>query len=477
MHRREFVASVAVIGSGCLKDDERNRTTNRTTNGTTDEAANKTDDTERENVAVADSERAVERYSEIISAAGGGAEVGDLTVSLGGYVAAGVLRSFDAGEIRGGARVDDAQDGTPLLRTALTNTGQREVEFAATTVPPYDGVAELRGGEEKASLHAVPTSGHDFFEEDADVARGDAVAETIVFKPRAGYVGEYELADDGLTEGVYIFEGPEGKADLEIEVWEAGSPGPDAESLFEGRDVSDVTELRETAWYHEADASTPVYLEPSEESVSLPATVEFTLVNHSEGYVSGNPSRWGLYKLSDGDWYQIAPWAHRLPAADYPPSERATYDVRLLHKEADEDARDGVRIVDRLGGGMYAYTVGMRRGEETNGAVFELDAPTVELDAPDDASVERDGARVTVTTGEARHDGKTTVERVDGDGERVLTEHIYRRPYRTLLYSVPFFDDETDEVVVRGFSEFGLVDEGNGVYTYDGRTYEVTTDG
>lgn len=491
MDRRGFVAALAIISSGCLgRDQNPDGSGNETPENASENVTDSREDAEGTGVTLADREDAIERFGDLVGRTRGDgdppiAEFGTDRVIAGN----GVVDSEDiiSDELHGAALVYGNNDeGYPLLHTAVASSSEETVQVDTVAVPPYDGVGEHEDTGSEAALRAVPTGGHDLVGEeevsstDGGQSRTDVLSPTVKFEPRAGYVGEYALVTEPeeVPDGIYLFEGPNTETSLEIAVWNPQKPGPSERSRFEGRNVPELPGRFPTSWYHEADETTPVYLEPSEERVEAPATVEFTLTNRSDGFVSGNPEEWYLYKLVGGDWYRIEPWGHRLPAATYPPGTDATDRKRLVHGEEEEGVKDGVVRIDRLGGGTYAYSVGMRRDDETNAALFELEAPPAELVAPEDVSVDREGGEVVVTLEGSDYEEVVTVERTDADGKVVITEQMYRHPYRALRYSVPFFDEDTERVRVRGLSSFYIPnpEEDVGTYVYSGQAYEVTVD-
>jgi hypothetical protein len=209
-----------------------------------------------------------------------------------------------------------------------------------------------------------------------------------------------------------------------------------------------------TAWYHEADASTAVYLLPSAERVEAPACIEFELRNRSYERLSGNPYDWTLFKLVDGGWFRIDPWAIPQPLSYVQPGETDRSELSLFH--GDAMACDEGRSVGYLGGGRYAYRVGHSRGEETQAALFDLDAPAVSPEPDDDVTVERDGEELVVTMPEWNDDehppqAEIVFERAeDADPDRrLIPEQLFRHPMVGFRNTLPLFAEGIERITLR----------------------------
>lgn len=495
MHRREFVVGLAVVGAGCLNDDEPE---------TDDEA-----DTDPVSTTESLLER-VARDEHIVEMEGAG-------MSVAGY------QGSDDGDLTTAAVLVDgsSEDNPVLLRTGVANTGRNIVEADTEDIPPYGGVGES----EDEVLYAVPTDDHDLVDDVPEVGREDGVwrlvdgyddpaPSTVEVEPDDGYVGEYALVpDDGSpTEGVYDFGG------MSLNLWQTDAPGPSEPSRFEGEGMPDVRVLlregvseKEMLWYHEADETTAEYTEPSDESVELPASVEFESFNRSSGRLSGGAS-WALYKLVDDGWVQVAHSRDVSPTdAMLRAGETNVSELRLYPDEPDDE---GDRVVAHLGGGRYAYEDTYSTGEGTLGAVFDVDASPVEPEPPADADAEHEEGRTVVTTdawrdvedhGYGEHDeghGDGHDENDDGHGdhhdtepsdrseyvvessssgeadETVVPEQLYNNTERELRYALPYFEDGVEEVVVRtdaATSENAVVrdDEEGRRFRYRGNVYEA----
>lgn len=479
MRRRVFVSTLAVIGAGCLDGQEPNDG-----GGQTPEESEDAEETEEEETNEIElREDTEEVHDELVQRFFDG----DVVADVGNGMKAAVRGTFrdvateDTVTASIAVLEDAGEDSPALFQSVIANQGNTKVTVEPKNLPPGNGVGETEDGKR---IYAFPTEGHGLTNEKSEFRRDDSGIwyvdvtpeesrpETVELDPGVGYVGEYGLVSEeaNLAAGVYEFDS------FEVAVWDSEYPGPEHESIFEGEDLPEIPreKERETAWYHQADESTEVYLEPSSEKVEPTQTVDFTLVNYSTELVTGNPEAWWLYKVVDGDLYHIAPEGHRLPLGRLPPGNTKVDTCSFLHGE-DNGEGEGI-TVDRLGGGTYVYSVDMSREDEVQAAAFDFDAPSVELDAPEDADVEQDDREVVVTLSgvEDEEPGyEVAVERVDAEGERVIAEQLYRRSYEVLRYSVPFFDDETKEVVVRGTGTADPFENDESVFVYDGQSYKI----
>jgi hypothetical protein len=261
-------------------------------------------------------------------------------------------------------------------------------------------------------VYLAPTENHDLAESVPDVRRDEAgrwrlvddgrewLPERLTLEPDEAVLGEYHLvasddADDPplvADEYRFLYQG-EG---FTVSVWETDAPGPESGSAFEDPQVPPLPNAETMAWYHEADAGTEVYLQPSDERVEAPACIEFELHNRSDERIAGNPYDWTLHKLDDGEWFRIAPWFVNQPLARIPPGDSDESELSLFH--GDPMACEDGRGVGHLGGGRYAYRVGFGREGETHAALLDLEAPAVDPRPDDDVDVERDGKEIVVTT-------------------------------------------------------------------------------
>jgi hypothetical protein len=394
-------------------------------------------------------------------------------------------------------------DSPARLRATLANGNDWPNTFRLDDLPPFRPVnfARVSGvspGDRETGLYLAPTANHDLLDADPAYGRGPEgywatedvppkLPETVELDPAKSVTGEYLLLGDpereGFPTGRYRFDGRE--TGFTITVWNTDRPGPDADSRFAGRDVPGLPGS-ETAWFHGADASTPVFVRPSTEQVSAPGRVEFTLVNHGRDPLGGNPYDWTLYKLVDGEWLHVAPWAIPVPYGRISPGGTFEYALRAFNGQAVPC--DDAKSVGHLGGGTYAFETGFSRETEDEkvttpvpAAMFDLDAPPVEPRPDDDVTVERDGDTVTVTTpkwDDGDHPPNERIEVVPSDrgGRRIIPEQLFRRPYGVLRNVVPFFEDGVERVVLRtdAHALWSVEHQSEHRYfTYDGQSYEA----
>ena len=137
---------------------------------------------------------------------------------------------------------------------------------------------------------------------------------------------------------------------------------------------------------------------------------------------------------------------------------------------------DQTMTVDHLGGGRYALVSGYGHTTDRSGALFELDAPSIELTPTRDVTSERDGRTVTVRTGQDT-DNTFEARTVGTAGTYLIPEQVMRQ--RVLRNTIPFLTDSVERVVLRAPQQiprpYGL-DEDNrfrlGTQAYEVRRIE-----
>jgi hypothetical protein len=366
---------------------------------------------------------------------------------------------------------EDADNSRPVsLRTVVVNDGDEAAVYETDVYPPYDGVAENDRGD---VLYAAPTEAHDLSDEPPQPVRDgdvwhingspthatDAVPDKVELGSGDGYVGEYLMIADGEpADGFYVFGG-EGITGLTLSVWTEGEPGPRRKPRFEGATFPDAYRLRggrktdsTRRWFHEANETTATYLRPSTEAVKPPATVRTRLVARSDRVKpTGNPSRWSLRKLADDEWVEVAGSDGTTAGSSLTgrPGACIADEIRVYHGEDGTDGETDGRAVGHLGGGRYAYTSGFSVDGEPLTTVFEVDAPALDVEPPEDAVSERDGAILTVTSGSYTDgDGaRFVVERVEEADEPVVPEQLYNAD-EAIRYALPYFDGDVERVRV-----------------------------
>ncbi len=163
-----------------------------------------------------------------------------------------------------------------------------------------------------------------------------------------------------------------------------------------------------------------MFLEPSAESVTAPAKIEFDLVNHGRESLSGNPYYWRLYKLVDDRWFPVDPWEFPLPLGSVQPGD--VDETELFLYDGDPVDRQGSRTVGHLGGGQYAYAVGYSVGRRrTRRASTSRHRNS--------SSNPKTTSRSTTRAIESSSDCRTTGRPAAGDGHR-LPPRVRTRPSR-----------------------------------------------
>jgi hypothetical protein len=157
-------------------------------------------------------------------------------------------------------------------------------------------------------------------------------------------------------------------------------PPPPGESAFAGEPCPGVLD----ACYHRADETSPVFVRPSTERVTLGDAVTFTLVNRSAGTVSFGPFYYRLWRRTDGgDW---TPVGHREAAldlgAEMPPGGTAEWVVDVSGTGSAHPAgfASEVRTVE-FAAGRYCFGVEGVGGDVSTGTVgclFDVEARNTE---------------------------------------------------------------------------------------------------
>lgn len=314
---------------------------------------------------------------------------------------------------------------------------------------------------------------------------GPWLPETIRLADGASFTFEYALV--GRSEGTgfprdrYHFEGYD-ERDVVFDVWTTGEPGPDASSRFAGSDPTPLPDAETMAWFHDADVSTATSLRPSTEQAELPTKVEYTFVNHSRSVVSGNPSFWRLWKRVDGQWFHVAPWGWPAPLSRLPPG--GTLDWTLAAFDGPTVDCDGAHSVGHLGGGRYAFEVGIGREGVTHAALLDVESPPATIDPTGDVEVTREDTVVHVEwphrTEEVPRATLTLARARDADA-RLIAEQVMQPRNAALRNTLTFVEPDVDRVVLeadrnavsRGARTSGYED-GSFRFTFDGQAYEAS---
>lgn len=286
----------------------------------------------------------------------------------------------------------------------------------------------------------------------------------------------------GFPRGRYQFEGYDGRS-VTFDVWSTGEPGPEESSRLAGAEPPPLPESASMAWAHEATPSSATYLRPSAERAALPAKLDFTFVNHSRQRVDGNPYFWRLWKLVDGQWFHVAPWGWPLPLLMLPPG--GTSESTLAAFPDDPIDCDG-RSVGHLGGGRYAYEIGMGREGITHAALLDFEAPAMSVAPTDGLEVTGDGAHVRVEWPRREDEvppAQLSLSRTASADERLIGEQVMQPRNAALRNTLAFMTPETERVtlvtdrntVARG-ARTGGYEDGTFQFGYRDGAYEAAAE-
>ena len=539
MRRRRFVAMLAFVSTGCIENSreatEPSEPTGSNENNTEDETER--DDNRTAGDGSQEAVEVYREISGRIPPSGSDilAEFGTAGLTASGFF--GVRQRLSPLAAR--LVEDGDEESPPRLRTAQANRNDETVEYELSSLPPYDGVAENEDGDVMYAVpteeHDLAKDTPEVARDDGawylegEHERDDWLPSTFELAPETGYVGEYFLvSEDGeLGEGDYRFGEREGDRklpgiSLTVSAWETGSPGPSEESRFENKSLPETHtgwsrsgEKRrislEFSFYHDADETTEVYLKPSKELIDLSeqeeAEMEFELINRSEVISSTADWSWSLRKLVNSDWTVVdggqggrvgnyrTSWpgrkmrrrmrySHRKPeGADM--MSVGGGELAYMDTEGDGDGSnpddhavhtyDATRVFGPIGGGTYAYDPSVSFEGVRPAAVFEVEAPSIDVKPPEDASAEREGARIVVTVGD-RSGSVFVVERADVDEAETIPSEALYGVENSLRYAVPFFEDGVEEVRVEadeGTVEDAFPSEDERVFEHGGTVYRA----
>jgi hypothetical protein len=287
----------------------------------------------------------------------------------------------------------------------------------------------------------------------------------------------------GFPRARYHFEGYDDRS-VTFAVWSTDGPGPETTSRFAGAEPPPLPEAESMAWAHDAGSSTVTFLRPAAERAELPAKVEYTFVNHSRQTVSGNPYFWRLWKHVGDQWFHVAPWGWPMPLLMLPPGGTQSWTLAAFDDHAIDV--EGARSVGHLGGGRYAYEVGMGREGATHAALLDLEAPAVTVEPTDGLDFTRDGEVVRVRW-PRREDGvpAATLElrRVGAADARLVPEQVMQPRNAALRNTLPFLEESVERVklvtdrntVSRGARTSGY-DDGAFRFELRGQAYEAAAE-
>lgn len=275
--------------------------------------------------------------------------------------------------------------------------------------------------------------------------------ETVRLEPGETVRGEYALVGRaegvgrGRPTGVYEFSRGQDYP-VRIAVWNTDNPGPDGESRFAGETVPQLPRDGDVAWFHAADATTPSFVRPSVERTGLPAEVDFTFVNHD--HESTGCGHWTLYKLRDGQWYDIGPYVRTADCRRVGPGGAKTWTLHAFHGEGLPC--QGAAVFGHLGGGRYAAVAGYGHATARSAAMVELTGDRLAVTPTDDVDASSAGDRVVVESPrperETRDPAVLTVLRADGAKQTLIAEQVMRRRFRGLRNTLSFFEPGVEAV-------------------------------
>lgn len=425
-----------------------------------------------------------------------------VTVSLTGTRA----RTQDGGELamRFARTADDDHPAT--VRGTFTNANPFENTFELGALPLFRNVPTAWPGGRprddeftyRDELVLAPTGRHDLARTVPDLALADDdrwrlsgeidgpwFPETRRLGAGESFRFEYALVGRpegrGFPRARYHFEG-HGEREVVFAVWSTDRPGPTGDSRFQGATPAPLPEADRMAWSHAAGSQSSTSLRPSAEHAELPAKVEFTFVNHARRTVSGNPYFWRLWKRDGGQWFHVAPWGWPLPLLMLPPGGTQSWTLAAFDDHAIHF--DGARSVGHLGGGRYAFEVGMGREEVTHAALLEIDAPEATIEPTAGLDVTRDGTTVRIEwprrTDEVPR-ATLTLTRARTADARLIPEQVMQDRNAALRNTLAYVEPGVDRVelvtdrntVSRGARTEGYTN-GSFRFTVDGQAYEAT---
>lgn len=227
-------------------------------------------------------------------------------------------------------------------------------------------------------------------------------------------------------------------------------PGPADESRFEGVSVPSMAGNwyvdAEPTWYHNADESTPSYVRPETETVTLPAEVTFTFHNHTRRRLECG--HWYLYKLHDWEWFYIGPRYHTGNCVFVDSGEIAEWEPTLVHTRTSQFAPSVIerRAFGYLGGGRYGVVAAWGHETGYTGSLIGIDAEPMRVVPEENLTVERGGSKLIATSprhADAERTGTVVVGRTDSADERLIAEQIMQGYGLGLRNTIGFFESDT----------------------------------
>lgn len=360
-------------------------------------------------------------------------------------------------------------DHPAVLEATLTNTNEFRVQYETRMTPPFEGggVTVSRAPDRSPRTHdppadpestisLVPTEAHPLVEEAPSYERRAAgdwhrtaappqQPNTLWLDPGESLTGEYYLLGAADAEEIPLGHYPYGfkRHWFTIVIWNSPRPGPVADSIFTDQTVPTLPDADPIAWYHEADPSTPVYLDPATERTSLPARITCLLRNYTREGLTGGPASYGFYKFAHGEWWSVGGCG--VDVGGRSPAGRAIpYRLRVFGTTPVPCNGEQGSTYDEghLGGGIYAFQVDMSQDERTHAVLLELEGTPVTVTPT--AAVETvtqvdDTLEVTTSRGDPQNDdyrlAQYLVRKIqasalpaDQQPRRLIAEQVLRRP-------------------------------------------------
>lgn len=420
------------------------------------------------------------------------------------------LSTPDGGKVHLGFTATATPDHPATVLATLVNENDWPHRFVLDDVPAFVGANYARrhhsefsrrfdagtADDRESTLYLVPTARHQLADDEPTVERGPEgywrlnssppeLPDAVTLAGGDFVAGEYYVLGRsnrvGMPTGTYEFS--VGNGGLTLVAWDTATPGPTSPSRFV-ESVESLPTDEDTPWFHDADSTTALFLQPERERIGLPGRIAFRLVNHSRNHLSGNPFFWELYKRVDGEWYEVVPRGVAMPVATITPGETHGYSLSLFHGsglESDDEHADLGVSIDRLGGGRYAFASGFseRSGiTDAPAAMFDVDAPPIRLSIPDNATQYQVGDHAVVTLSEwgdvDTQDATLTLHRVGATvGTTVVRETVARDSMRALESALAVVDG-TDTVLVRATGRLVRNVTGDAAhrwFTFEGTSY------
>jgi hypothetical protein len=382
------------------------------------------------------------------------------------------LVSLRAADVPDGLALDAGFVGTAteshpaLLWVGLRNVSEsdRTVEFGAT--PPVS-TYRLRGGD--LPLYVVPVSEGDSTDgvrlwnacwktRSRDVVEPENATRSVTIPPGATVGGRYGVvvmrgADVCLPTGQYEVAG-DGGWTLGLSVFPRWRPEWSGSRFTDPSTPGLVANDGTVNWFHEADADTRRYLEPSAEQAGLTnGRLRTTLHNYGPGSLV-HDGAWALLSQHEDDWKVVAPLARETTGAEdtvVRPGERdrTTFDIDSRPRLAYGDPAS----IGGLPPGRYAVVFprvqvwrgNVRRSLDVFATLVELIGDGPEL-APSGMveSTSRSGETLQVhATGDSGpSNALVTVERTGSRSSRSLVLPQVLQ-FQVLRDTLSYLDDDT----------------------------------